>query len=140
MMPVDAAQASTPSKRFTTKSIVDRAAGGRRHHEAATSFWPQRRRCIRHGDRSIRRGDRPLLGDARVIAPPLGVADVSRDTGIYNIPVPARPAAPFTLVPRHPSTGDGSAYIHLRRSIPMPSCESIWRSSSNRRSSAPSSC
>ena len=53
-----------------------------------------------------------FVGDARVIAPPLGVADVTRPGGIFCIPVPARPAAPFTLIPRTPSTGDGAVYTH----------------------------
>ncbi|HEV8659208.1 MAG TPA: Ig-like domain-containing protein, partial [Thermoanaerobaculia bacterium] len=53
-----------------------------------------------------------LLADARILAPPLGVAELSRQNGIYNIPVPAKPAGPFTLIPRHTSTGDGASYVH----------------------------
>jgi RHS repeat-associated protein len=53
-----------------------------------------------------------LLADARVVSPPLGVTDVTRGTGIYNVPVPAKPSGPFTLIPRHATTGDGTTYTH----------------------------
>jgi RHS repeat-associated protein len=50
--------------------------------------------------------------DARVSTAGLGVADLSRVSGIFNIPVPATPAAPFTLVPRTLAIGDGATYTH----------------------------
>ncbi|MGZ8779575.1 MAG: carboxypeptidase regulatory-like domain-containing protein, partial [Thermoanaerobaculia bacterium] len=59
-----------------------------------------------------------LLPNARVTANALGVADLTRTDGIYNIPVLAVPAAPFTLTPRHTETGDGAAYTHA--SAPAP--------------------
>ena len=65
----------------------------------------------------VRLGGR-LLADARVTASSLGVADLTRTDGIYNIPVLAAPAAPFTLTPRHTETGDGAAYTHA--SAPAP--------------------
>jgi RHS repeat-associated protein len=52
------------------------------------------------------------VGAARVTAPLLGVADISRISGIFNVPVPAKPAAPFTLVPRSVAGGDGATYTH----------------------------
>ncbi len=59
-----------------------------------------------------------LLPNALVNANSLGVADRSRDDGTFNVPVPATPAAPFTLVPRHTSTGAGAPYTHA--SSPQP--------------------
>ncbi len=53
-----------------------------------------------------------FVSDSRVIAPPLGVADSTRPGGIYNVPVLANPAAPFTLIPRTLATGDGATYTH----------------------------
>ena len=53
-----------------------------------------------------------LLANARVTANALGVADLTRVDGIYNIPVAAVPAGPFTLTPRHTATGDGAVYTH----------------------------
>jgi RHS repeat-associated protein len=53
-----------------------------------------------------------LLSDARIVAAPLGVVDLSRAGGIFTIPVPAKPAGPFSLVPRHVTTGDGATYTH----------------------------
>jgi len=59
-----------------------------------------------------------LLPDARITANNLGVAELTRVDSIYNIPVLAAPAAPFTLTPRHTSTGEGAAYTHA--SSPAP--------------------
>ncbi|HEX6178441.1 MAG TPA: Ig-like domain-containing protein, partial [Thermoanaerobaculia bacterium] len=53
-----------------------------------------------------------LLVGAQVSAPPLGLADVTRATGIYNVVVPSAPATPFQLVPRHVTTGEGAPYTH----------------------------
>ncbi|HEX6642671.1 MAG TPA: Ig-like domain-containing protein, partial [Thermoanaerobaculia bacterium] len=50
--------------------------------------------------------------NARISTPTLGVIDRSRITGIFNIPVPAAPAAPFTLTPRATTIGDGAPYTH----------------------------
>ncbi|HJQ41121.1 MAG TPA: Ig-like domain-containing protein [Thermoanaerobaculia bacterium] len=47
--------------------------------------------------------------NARVTATGLGVADLTRTTGIFNVPVPATPATGFTLTPRTAALGDGSA-------------------------------
>lgn len=51
----------------------------------------------------------PAVANARVLTPPLGVLDLTRVTGIFNVPVPA---AIFSLVPRTTATGDGAAYNH----------------------------
>jgi len=53
--------------------------------------------------------DGPATANARVLTPTLGVVDITRLTGIFNVPVPA---AAFTLIPRTPQTGDGTAYNH----------------------------
>src|SRR5439155_10409737 len=53
-----------------------------------------------------------FVGDARVITPLLGVSDITRAGGIFSLPVPAKPAAPFMLIPRTISTGDGATYTH----------------------------
>jgi RHS repeat-associated protein len=53
-----------------------------------------------------------FVSDAHVLAPPLGVTDLTRAGGLYALPVPAKPAAPFTLIPRTRSTGEGAAYRH----------------------------
>ena len=50
--------------------------------------------------------------NARLITPGLGVADLSRLTGIFALPVASAPAAPFTLIPRTVAQGDGTAYQH----------------------------
>jgi RHS repeat-associated protein len=50
--------------------------------------------------------------DARVSTAGLGVADLSRVSGIFNLPVAATPAPPFTLVPRAVALGDGTTYTH----------------------------
>ncbi|MGZ8830622.1 MAG: Ig-like domain-containing domain, partial [Thermoanaerobaculia bacterium] len=52
------------------------------------------------------------VADARVITPSLGVADLTRVGGMFNLPVPAKPAAPFTLIPRTVATGDGGTYTN----------------------------
>jgi RHS repeat-associated protein len=51
----------------------------------------------------------PAVANARVLTPPLGVIDLTRVTGIFNVPVPA---AMFSLIPRTVTTGDGAAYDH----------------------------
>jgi len=51
----------------------------------------------------------PATANARVLTPTLGVVDLTRITGIFNVPVPA---AVFSLVPRTVATGDGAAYNH----------------------------
>lgn len=51
----------------------------------------------------------PATANARVLTPTLGVVDLTRITGIFNVPVPA---AIFSLVPRTLATGDGTAYNH----------------------------
>src|SRR5205085_2538120 len=56
---------------------------------------------------SIRAG-----GVTLVRTPSLGVNDISRSGGIFNLPVPAKPAAPFTLTPRTAAGGDGAPYTH----------------------------
>jgi RHS repeat-associated protein len=48
---------------------------------------------------------------AAVTAFSLGVRDVARAGGIFALPVVAKPAAPFTLVPSHPNFGQGVAYV-----------------------------
>lgn len=58
------------------------------------------------------------VADARVTTPLLGVADLSRLTGLFTLPVPATPAAPFTLIPRTVALGDGTTYVHP--SAPAP--------------------
>jgi RHS repeat-associated protein len=50
----------------------------------------------------------PAVPNALVTASPLGVRDVSRTGGGFVLPVPAQPAAPFTLTPRSVPTGDGA--------------------------------
>ncbi len=47
--------------------------------------------------------------NARVTATALGVADLTRTTGIFNVPVQATPATSFTLTPRTAALGDGNA-------------------------------
>jgi RHS repeat-associated protein len=66
----------------------------------------------------VRNTDGIAASGARVQTPGLGVADLSRVTGIFNIPVPAAPAAPFQLIPRIASIGDGVTYAHP--SAPAP--------------------
>jgi RHS repeat-associated protein len=48
--------------------------------------------------------------NARVTASGLGVADLTRTTGIFNVPVQATPATGFSLIPRTVALGDGTAY------------------------------
>lgn len=60
----------------------------------------------------VRFGTGLAARDARVSTAGLGVADLSRVSGIFNIPVAATPAAPFTLVPRVAAIGDGATYTH----------------------------
>ncbi|HUF84948.1 MAG TPA: Ig-like domain-containing protein, partial [Acidimicrobiia bacterium] len=49
------------------------------------------------------------LPGVRVSTPTLGVADLTRTNYLFALPVPA---AQFTLIPRHTTTGDGAAYNH----------------------------
>jgi RHS repeat-associated protein len=51
-----------------------------------------------------------VVAGAAVVSSTLGVRDLSRTTGIYNVPVIAKPAAPFALTPLHPSLGEGVPY------------------------------
>jgi RHS repeat-associated protein len=51
----------------------------------------------------------PAINNARVLTPSLGVVDLTRITGIFNVPVPA---AVFALIPRTLATGDGATYNH----------------------------
>ncbi|HEX2832541.1 MAG TPA: Ig-like domain-containing protein [Thermoanaerobaculia bacterium] len=53
-----------------------------------------------------------FLERAHITPNNLGVTDLTRGDGIYNVPVLAAPDAPFRLVPRHTSTGDGATYTH----------------------------
>jgi hypothetical protein len=120
MMPVDAAQTSTPALRFTTKAI-DRAVlpvDGVVHEGRYLVLAAESPIAFATGTVRLAGATGRLLTDARVVAPPLGVADLSRTSGIYNAAVPASPASPFTLVPRHTSTGDGAAYTHA--AAPQP--------------------
>ncbi|HUR79583.1 MAG TPA: Ig-like domain-containing protein, partial [Thermoanaerobaculia bacterium] len=48
------------------------------------------------------------VADARVSTPALGVPSITTRAGLFVLPVPAKPAAPFTLVARTPQTGDGA--------------------------------
>ncbi|HKR63339.1 MAG TPA: carboxypeptidase regulatory-like domain-containing protein, partial [Thermoanaerobaculia bacterium] len=48
----------------------------------------------------VKYGNGVAARDARVSTNGLGVADLSRVSGIFNVPVAATPAAPFTLTPR----------------------------------------
>jgi len=54
------------------------------------------------------------LTDARILSftqpanAQLGVADATRNTGIFAVPVSAIPASGFTLLPKHVATGDGA--------------------------------
>jgi len=51
-----------------------------------------------------------VVAGAAVVSSSIGVRDLSRTTGIYNVPVIAKPGAPFALTPLHPSLGDGVPY------------------------------
>jgi len=48
------------------------------------------------------------LASARVTANGLGVSGHTGRTGLFVLPVPAKPAAPFVLIARSPQTGDGA--------------------------------
>ena len=114
MMPVDGSQGSTPAIRFTTKGI-DRAVlpvDGVVHEGRYLVLAAESPIAFATGTVRLAGATGRLLTDARVSAPPLGLADLSRTSGIYDVAVPAQPAAPFTLVPRHTSTGDGAVYTH----------------------------
>ena len=114
MAPVDPTQTSTPAIRFSTKTI-DRSllpVDGIVHEGRYVLLAAEAPIAFATGTVHALSATGRLMSDARVLAPPLGVAELSRTAGIYNIPVPAAPGAPFTLVPRHTSTGDGAAYVH----------------------------
>ncbi len=120
MMRVDASQESTPAIRFTTATI-DRSVmpvDGVAHEGRYLVLAAESPIAFATGTIRLTNSLGRLMSDARVTAPPLGVAELSRSTGIYNIPVPARPAAPFTLIPRHTSTGDGAPYTHATQPDP----------------------
>jgi RHS repeat-associated protein len=51
-----------------------------------------------------------VVAGAAVVSSAIGVRDLSRTTGIYNVPVIAKPGAPFGLTPLHPTLGDGVPY------------------------------
>ena len=51
-----------------------------------------------------------VVAGAAVVSSSIGVRDLSRTAGIYNVPVIAKPGAPFSLTPLHPSLGDGVPY------------------------------
>jgi RHS repeat-associated protein len=114
MAPVDPTQTSTPAIRFLTKPI-DRSVlpvDGITHEGRFLVLAAEAPIAYATGTVHSLSATGRLLSDARVTAPPLGVAELSRSTGIYNVPVPAVPAAPFTLIPRHTTTGDGAPYIN----------------------------
>jgi RHS repeat-associated protein len=54
---------------------------------------------------------RVLAGVGATLATPLGVADLTRAGGVFAVPVVAKPAAAFSLVPRTPATGDGAVVV-----------------------------
>jgi len=112
MMPIDPLVAGA-SARFTTRTIdrsllpVDGVIREGRYLLLAADA------PIAYATGSLHLGaGGSLLANARVSANALGVADITRTTGIYNVPVVAAPAGPFTLTPRHVATGDGAAYTH----------------------------
>ena len=114
MMLVDPAQTDTPALRFTTTAI-DRAVlpvDGVNHEGRYVLLAAEAPIAFATGTIRIGSAAGRLLGDARILAAPLGVAELSRATGIYNIPVIAKPAGAFSLLPRHTSTGDGAPYTH----------------------------
>jgi RHS repeat-associated protein len=104
----------TPLKRFTTKPI-DRSVlpvDGVVHEGRYLVLAAESPIAFATGTVRLLATQGRLLPDARVTASPLGVTDLSRTDGIYSVPVLAKPAAPFVLVPRHSSTGDGAPYTH----------------------------
>ena len=112
MMPIDPVTAGA-SARFTTRAIdrsqlpVDGVIREGRYLLLAAEA------PIAYATGSVHLGiNGSLLANARVSANALGVADITRVTGIYNVPVVAAPAAPFALTPRHVATGDGATYTH----------------------------
>jgi RHS repeat-associated protein len=48
------------------------------------------------------------VANARVITPTLGVPSITTRSGLFLLPVPAKPASPFTLIARTSQTGDGA--------------------------------
>ncbi|MGH9459336.1 MAG: Ig-like domain-containing protein, partial [Thermoanaerobaculia bacterium] len=61
---------------------------------------------------AVRRGaSDPYVEGALVSAPPLGVRDLTRLGGLFALTVPAAPAPPFSVVPRHISTGEGTPRV-----------------------------
>jgi len=59
---------------------------------------------------SVAQSTGTVVAGAAVVSSALGVRDLSRTTGIYNVPVIAKPGAPFALTPLHPALGDGVPY------------------------------
>jgi YD repeat-containing protein len=62
------------------------------------------------------------VNSAQVTAAPLGITDVSRPTGLFVIPVVAKPATTFTLTPSHPSIGSGAPHgaAAVDAGLPIP--------------------
>ena len=58
----------------------------------------------------INAGTTLAVANARVSTSTLGIIDITRNGGLFAIPVIAKPAAPFTLTPRSTSIGDGDTY------------------------------
>jgi YD repeat-containing protein len=54
---------------------------------------------------------RVSAGTGNPMSSVLGVRDLTRIDGLFVVPVAAKPAAPFSLVPRAPSTGDGATFV-----------------------------
>ncbi|HEX2836340.1 MAG TPA: Ig-like domain-containing protein [Thermoanaerobaculia bacterium] len=118
MMAVDGT--STPVIRFTTKSI-DRSVlpvDGVIREGRYVVLAAEGPIAYATGTLHMRELTGRLLEDARITAPPLGVQELTRIDGIFNSVVPAKPAAAFTLVPRHLTTGDGAAYTHTAQVEP----------------------
>ena len=83
--------AGTPVVRFTTKAI-DRSqlpVDGVMHEGRYFVLAAESPIAFATGTVRLATATGRLLSDARVIAAPLGVADLTRIEGIYNVPVPA---------------------------------------------------
>src|SRR5207302_438753 len=63
-----------------------------------------------HG--GVRLAGSAYIAGAEVMPATLGVRDVARVGGIFAVPVAAKPALPFSLIPVHPNYGQGAAYVH----------------------------
>jgi RHS repeat-associated protein len=55
--------------------------------------------------------DGPAIAGARVTAAALGITSITRAGGVFALPVPAAPAAPFSLIARSVATGDGARAV-----------------------------